>query len=194
MSPPHTHAHTSISSTPLLPPVSLASPPLHPLPQWPLAHVTSSPPPSETPIVPTQSKCPKMLMTCCRAAYKQNDTIYRNYRFCHLRNENAGVGRRSTAGDDLAQVPTDSGSCSDKDLPIVLLYLWLYFSKMFFFFLFCSAAIKPPCSYRLLLLHLHRRHSAPCCEHVFVLLGLLPVSHTQFNLPLPWGRHDLYAF
>lgn len=63
-----------------------------------------------------------------------------------------------------------------------------------FFFLFSSAAIKPPSSYRLLL-HLHRPHSAACCEHMFVLLGRwLPVSHTQFNLPLPWGRRDLYAF
>lgn len=75
-----------------------------------------------------------------------------------------------TVGEGLAQLPTDSQSCSDKDLPIVFLFLWLYFSKMFFFFLFCSAAIKPPSSYRLLL-HLHRPHSAACCEHMFVLLG-----------------------
>lgn len=185
MSPPRTHAHTSISLYTFTAP--------HPLPQWPLAHVTSSPPPSETPIVPTQPKCPEMLMTCCHSAYKQNDMIYCNYRFRQLRNENARVGRRSTVGEGLAQLPTDSRPCSDKDLLILFLFFF-YFSKMFFLFLFCSAAIEPPSSYRLLL-HLHRPRSAACCEHMFVLLGRsLPVSHTQFNLPLPWGRHDLYAF
>lgn len=77
-------------------------------------------------------------MTCCRSAYKQNDMIYRNYRFGQVRNENAGVGRWSTAGEGLAQLPTDSRSCSDKDLPIVFLFLWLYFSKMFFFLVLFS--------------------------------------------------------
>lgn len=126
MSPPRTHAHTSISLYTFTAP--------HPLPQWPLAHVTSSPPPSETPIVPTQPKCPEMLMTCCHSAYKQNDMIYCNYRFRQLRNENAGVGRRSTVGEGLAQLPTDSRRCSDKDLLILFLFFF-YFSKMFFFVL-----------------------------------------------------------
>lgn len=54
---------------------------------------------------------------------------------CQFRNENVGVGRQSTVGEGLAQLPTDSQSCSDKDLAIVILFSWLYFSKMFFFFL-----------------------------------------------------------
>lgn len=131
MSPPRTHAHTSISLYTFTAP--------HPLPQWPLAHVTSSPPPSETPIVPTQPKCPEMLMTCCHSAYKQNDIIYCNYRFRQLGNENAGVGRRSTVGEGLAQLPTDSRPCSDKDLLILFLFFF-YFSKMFF----CSCFVQRP--------------------------------------------------
>lgn len=178
------------ASTPLLPPLRPSS---YPLPQWPLAHVTGSPPPSETPIVPTQPKCPQMLMTCCHSAYKQNDMIYCNYRFHQLRNENVGAGTQSTVGEGLAQLPTDSRSWLTS--AHCIFFLWLHFFSQCFSFLVLlsghqispklTSPAAPP----------HRPHSAPRCEHMFVLLGRwLPVSHTQFNLPLPWGRHDLYAF
>lgn len=44
-----------------------------------------------------------------------------------------GAGRRSTAGEGLAQLPADSRSCSDKDLLIVFLFLVaLFFQDVFF--------------------------------------------------------------
>lgn len=155
---PSTHAHTSISLYTFTAPLRPSS---YPLPQWPLAHVTGSPPPSETPIVPTQLKCPQMLMTCCHSAYKQNDMIYCNYRFHQLRNENVGAGTQSTAGEGLAQLPTDSWSCADEDLLIVFFsYIFIFYHNVFFF-LFCSVAIKYPPSLRLLLHLPPHRPTAP---------------------------------
>lgn len=154
------------ASTPLLPPLRPSS---YPLPQWPLAHVTGSPPPSETPIVPTQPKCPQMLMTCCHSAYKQNDMIYCNYRFHQLRNENVGAGTQSTVGEGLAQLPTDSRSWLTSAHCIFFLMASFFFT-MFFFSCFVQWPSNLP------------QANVPCCTPPPTPPLLLAVSTCLFYL------------
>lgn len=126
VSPPHTHAHTSISLHTFTAPL-----PFHPLPQWPLARVTSSPPPIETPIVPLTAQMPQNAndMLSLHIQTKWHDILQLQVSPTQEWKWWGWVGRAQWIRVLLSfrQI-----RCSDTDLPIVFLFLWLYFFKVFF--------------------------------------------------------------
>lgn len=93
--------------------------------------------PIRDPIVPPQPDCPKMLMTCCQSAYKQNDMTYSNYRSHRRRNENRGMGERSELREKSLGSRCVLGAPLIKTRTFCLFVMDLFFQDVFF----CSLAI-----------------------------------------------------
>lgn len=89
--------------------------------------------PIRDPIVPPQPDCPKMLMTCCQSAYKQNDMTYSNYRSHRRRNENRGMGERSELREKSLGSRCVLGAPLIKTRTFCLFVMDLFFQDVFLF-------------------------------------------------------------
>ena len=147
------------------------------LPQWPLAHVSGSPPPSETPFVPQTIRLPQnandTLSPCIQT--KWHDILQLRVWAPRERQRGVGEERWSSWGGRWRKDSPSSRiylwSCTDKDQDIVCILYGFIFPPCFY----CSPAIL------LFLTSFPSRQATGCCCNSFFLL-LITASMCLFYL------------